>query len=658
MENSALRPDTTGTSTPSRRLRPEGAAGGAGPVPGAAAQEAAARSPGRGVSGVVGYAEEIGRGMAEVLVDVVWLPRSLREQRVDVLAAGLVAGLRAIELPDLPRPSGQARSTIDSGGIVDAVAGLLPSAPAALDAGRRIGTMLRDLLAWYPSSPTPAAAATATRGGGGGRRGAPATEPGDPDLDGPYTLNEAAENVQRQLSELARLYALPTLDAAEVLARLPWWVERNVAAMGLGIATERLQAAGVLLPSSALVGILVHEWLEKVYRFVYVGPQVRFNLPGPVRTVYSEVVQERRVYFPNRPSEQLSRLTRLSATFQTRVRIPPTAPLLGGPARYDALWVGLWSPRSLGGLKPDTLDFTRRRLWEIKPANRAPEAVAQLFQYLNGYNLAYSALTQGRHIPPDRHEARALSLGGPFAWPSLGPIPIVVSRALLFAVPFTLPPLPGLVSYVVVDGATVLAAMERLYERLRDAIRDALRRARQAAQKVREWLGDLVDDLGRLRPRWPPGWTLPDFEPVPAPAYLAHLMAILMAVAIVVVIITQPQVGLLLIVVIAAMLLSAQRRAGVPPGTVPVLTPEGGAGDETALLAPPARGAGTEAPVVTLDSPLGAVDLPAAAVPPLLATAGLWSRTVADAMTRAIVIAAEQVYRSTPPEGPPQPAQS
>ena len=95
------------------------------------------------MSGPIAYAQELAQGIAEALTGAVWTPRSLHGRGTDVLAAGLAAGLRAVTLPDVPPAEGDAPTSIDGGGFVDAVAGLLGSADAAVDAGRRVGALRR-----------------------------------------------------------------------------------------------------------------------------------------------------------------------------------------------------------------------------------------------------------------------------------------------------------------------------------------------------------------------------------------------------------------------------------------------------------------------------------------------------------------------------------
>ena len=182
-------------------------------------------------------------------------------------------------------------------------------------------------------------------------------------------------------------------------------------------------------------------------------------------------------------------------------------------------------------------------IWEIKPANRAPEAVAQIFQYVTGYNLAYASFAPQRPVMiPDRDDARAISPGFEFAWPSLAPIPVLLRNPPALAIPFTLVSLPGVVSYAVVPWEAVVEEVRRLYRELSAAARAALARLRQAISELgvaiseagergKKWGKELLDDIGRLRPA-PGGLPRPERPPwgpmpVPWPALIAAVLALL-----------------------------------------------------------------------------------------------------------------------------------
>ncbi|WP_215453375.1 hypothetical protein [Streptomyces sp. ATCC 21386] len=603
------------------------------------------------------FPDELGQGIAEAVGQVVPLPRSLHGSAANVLGAGLAAALRALPLPQLP-DTDRMPASLDGGGVLDAVAGLLPSREAAIDAGRRIGALIKGLL-----EPTLLAAATpgvgaifgaAASGGGAG---------GDPDDEGPANLPQAIEALIEQQARLARLFGVPPVAAINAAVERQRWLKQLTVAYAVEAGTLAAMSRGLILPSSMVIGNRVHRFLEEFYRFLWgpVGrpPFVR-GVPSILRA--SEIVQERRVYRPGLPYQQLSRLSQLSATWQRGAPLSARSWNPARPLRYDALWVGLWSRNtSVGSLRPDTLDFTRGLLWEIKPAHRAPEAVAQIYQYVNGYNLAYATMSKQRLIVlPDPDEPHRIAPGEAYAWPSGVPIPAVVAPPDLLAVPFTLDGLAGVVSYVVVRAKTLLEAMRRVYRELRDLVEAALRRLREwlrqaaelggelldeAGRKIRDWVREFEKDLRDWRPT--PGGR----QPVPQP-----VMALTM-------------LELILILIILGAVLAAAGLLGGPPGaaaaalllillfapavddTVPVLTPEGGIDPLAAL--PSSSGAAEEAPTTGLDTPLGPVPVPADLVAPLLAAITEAAGRVAGPTATAMAEATANAYANYGPLGPP-----
>ncbi|WP_326762810.1 hypothetical protein OHB35_53070 [Streptomyces phaeochromogenes] len=621
--------------------------------PGAARTQADSE-PDRPAVACLAFAEEIGQGIAETARGLVWLPSSLHASATTALGEALGAALGALSLPQLPAAAGTMPDTLDSGGVLDAVAGLLPSAEAARGAGRRIGALVHSLLSAAPAAMAVAAAGKPGAGGGGpiGNGGSGQ----DPDQPGPYTLLQAAEAVVKQQEQLARLFGFAALPV-DAAGQIPGWAKAFVAARALESGAMAATEAGLIVPSSAAIGNDVHRFLEVVYR-------LRRAVPDETALVGNEICQERRVYWFDRPSMMLSDLSALSKRWELTaakqsVSWPPDRPL-----RYDALWVGLWSRATgSGALRPDTLDFTRGLLWEIKPATRASQAVAQVLQYVNGYNLAYTALSVTRKAGLlDPHEPLAIAPGGEYAWPSGIPIP-VLGKPDVLAVPFTMDALPGLVSYVVVGAETLGAGAAAVYVGLEEAVKSAL----AALRRLLEAGGDLRDKAGRHIGEWVDEFIqdIKDFRPAPGKGLGApeRMMTMLWRVVVYVVLFAFVAAVLqaggtpaaLAVILLLIVLFTPRRQPRPAPGTVPVLTPEGGF-DPNAALGPAGDGDLAQSPTVRLDTPFGPVPMPAGQVAPLLAALTAAGGSVTTVFRTALTDAVQRAYANYGPLGPPHPA--
>ncbi|MFJ6895150.1 hypothetical protein [Streptomyces hokutonensis] len=602
------------------------------------------------------FAEEIGQGIAETARSLVWLPSSLHDNATTALGEALGAMLGALQLPQLPVTVGTMPDTLDSGGVLDAVAGLLPSADAARDAGRRIGALIHRLLAAAPAAMAASAAGNPGSGGGGPIGGGGSGE--DPDQPGPYTLLQAGEAVVEQQERLARLFGFAALPV-DAPGQIPGWAKAFVAARALEEGAMEAAEAGLIVPSSAAIGNDVHRFLELVYR-------LRRAVPDGTAPVGSEICQERRVYRFDRPSMILSDLSALSKRWERTAANQSVSWSPGRPLRYDALWVGLWSRATgSGALRPDTLDFTRGLLWEIKPANRASQAIAQVFQYVNGYNLAYTALSVTRKAGLlDPHEPLAIAPGGEYAWPSGIPIPIL-GQLDLFAIPFTMDALPGLVSYVVVGAETLVAGAAAVYVGLEEAVKSAL----AALRRLLEAGGELLDEAGRHIGEWVDEFIkdIKDFHPTPGKGVLdpermmnmlMWVVAIVLAIALVA---AAMQIGgppsAFAVILLLIVLFTPRQQRRPAPGTVPVRTPEGGF-DPNASLGPAANGDLAQSPTVRLDTPLGPLPMPADQVAPLLAALTAVGESVAPVFSTALTDAVKRAYANYGPLGPPHPAGS
>lgn len=616
--------------------------------PGAARTQADAEPDRPAVAGLA-FAEEIGQGIAETTRGLVWLPSSLHASATTALGEALGAALGALTLPQLPAATGTMPDTLDSGGVLDAVAGLLPSAEAARDAGRRIGTLVHSLLSAAPAAM--AAAAGKPGAGGGGPIGGGGSGQ-DPDQPGPYTLLQAAEAVVEQQEQLARLFGFAALPV-DAAGQIPGWAKAFVAARALESGAMAATKAGLIVPSSAAIGNDVHRFLEIVYR-------LRRAVPDGTALVGNEICQERRVYRFDRPSMILSDLSALSKRWERTAANQSVSWSPDRPLRYDALWVGLWSRATgSGALRPDTLDFTQGLLWEIKPATRASQAVAQVLQYVNGYNLAYTALSVTRKAGLlDAHEPLAIAPGGEYAWPSGIPIP-VLGKPDVFAIPFTMDALPGLVSYVVVGAETLGAGAAAVYVGLEEAVKSAL----AALRRLLEAGGELRDEAGRHIGEWVDEFIedIKDFRP--APGDLERMMNMLLRVVVFVVafafvaaaVLTGGPPAAFAVILLLIVLFTPRRQPRPAPGTVPVLTPEGGV-DPNAALGPAGDGDPAQSPSVRLDTPFGPVPMPAGQVAPLLAALTAAGGSVTTVFTTALTDAVQRAYANYGPLGPPHPA--
>ena len=318
--------------------------------------------PSAAAAGGFPWAEQLARGAAPLLSSALELPSVFASQAEQLTTEALTAGLNAVTLPDLGDPL---TATFDGGGVGDLLGGLSSTAEAAVTAGRRLGVAVADALRMSNLL----GEELETLAGGGGQVLAAGVRPGgrgapspagrqDPDAEGPLSVLQAHTNLRRIFGASAGLF--PT----------PEWLINEQLARAIAIGAQASRRSGVIVPSNAAIGRHVHDVLQIGYRF-YAGLETARGLLRPEpRLIPSEVVQERRIYRLGQPTIALSQLTGFSRTGQRRVPTSRQQPPFGA-LRYNALFEGLRSSPTGANLKPDTLDFTRAMIWEIKPAERA-----------------------------------------------------------------------------------------------------------------------------------------------------------------------------------------------------------------------------------------------------------------------------------------------
>ena len=306
-------------------------------------------------------------------------------------------------------------------------------------------------------------------------------------------------------------------------------------------------------------------------------------------------------------------------------------------------------------------------IWEIKPAERAHEAVAQLYQYATGYNLAHQAIRPRMGNPPPTPGDCPFVEPGQ-AWPRGFCVPIPLTRVApgRFAVVSPFQPVPGVVPYFVIAGRWLQARLQQAVRRLRQAARRALERlrrlgreARETARRLREWLRELGEDLERMDSRNMNMWLL--------------AFAVVVAIVVLIVMAKGLFAGLALVaivVLIVGLLDEAERGPGSPPSregslaasgrppgqesepTVPVLTPEFGA---TASDSAATAGAQEMPPLVAMTTIAGEVPLPPDRAAKFWTVVGQYANTATEAAFNALVDGMERELDRLGTDGGTQP---
>jgi hypothetical protein len=259
-------------------------------------------------------------------------------------------------------------------------------------------------------------------------------------------------------------------------------------------------------PSSMSLGTEVHEHLQREYRSYCLSPRFVGLRAKPF--VRGAVVQDGTVYYhamlgvPLRNAARSLRDASLYALLFARLPETVVQQFIGNQ-RMDHVW---------SMYREDTVDMRCCQVWEIKPLRSAAIGVYQELQYRHAFNLVNAALLDISDLVTSGSARGAVRKRGQFlkgmyfsvqtpliAGLDTNWIPMkrafVVGRKQgrpLLAVPLTVPQLPGLLLYVLLQVPTVvLVALSALLARtiadqLEKLVRDCARFVEQVLRALAE----------------------------------------------------------------------------------------------------------------------------------------------------------------------------